>query len=138
MGLISRQAGVDLEMHIQMWVDQLSKDLKFGPGTGLIEIGEDKTIKIRIFHRSALLILLERREDIPDYILIDFDRSTKILDISFDDPAHDIAWIRTRLYEISPHLKNLEKIKVRVNHYQDEYLFERFGNNEWTFGRLRM
>ena len=138
MGLISRQAGVDLEMHIQMWVDQLSKDLKFSPGTGLIEIGEDKTIKIRIFHRSALRILLERREDIPDYILIDFDRSTQILDISFDDPAHDIAWIRTRLYEIGPHLKNLEKIKVRVNHYQDEYLFERFGNNEWTFGRLRM
>lgn len=137
MGLIKKQAGVDLRTRIQMWVDQLYDDMGINPRLrGMFEVDEDKVVKIKALHRSVLHKLINRGEDIPDYILIEFDRHSQSIDLYFENLECDT--IRTGLYKIGPRLKNLEKIKVSVNHHQEEYLFERFGNNKWTFGRLRM
>lgn len=135
MGLIRKQAGVDLETRVQTWVDQLYDDMRINPQLrGMFEVSEDKVVKIKTLHRSVLHKLINRGEDLPDYILIEFDRLSQLIDLYFENLECDT--IRTRLYKIGPHLKNLEKIKVSVNHHQEEYLFERFGNNKWTFGRL--
>ena len=139
MGLIKKQAGVDLGTRIQTWVDQLYDDMGINPQLrGMFEVDEDKIVKIKALHRSVLHKLINRGEDLPDYILIEFDRHSQLIDLYFEGSECDITQIRTGLYKIGPHLKNLEKIKVSLNHQEEEYLFERFGNNEWNFGRLRM
>lgn len=140
MGLIKKQAGVDLGTRVQTWVNQLYDDMRIDPQLrgGMFVVDEDKVVKIKALHRSVLHKLINRGEDLPDYILIEFDRLSQLIDLYFEGSECDITQIRTGLYKIGPHLKNLEKIKVSINQHQEEYLFQRFGNNEWTFGRLRM
>ena len=134
MGLISRQAGVDLETRVQAWVNQLYDDLGFRTKTGLFEIDKNKTIKIKTLPRTILRELLERNEDIPDYILIDFGRFVA-LDLSFDDPTYDIDWMSSKIDKINSNIKNLRRIKIRVNHYRDEYMFT-ISKGKWTFRKL--
>ena len=54
MGLISRQAGVDLETRIQAWVDQLCNELELIVKNKPVIISTDKSILVVGFPRLVL------------------------------------------------------------------------------------
>ena len=138
MGLIKKQAGVDLETRIQTWVDQLCEDLKLIVKGRPIEILNDNSILVTAFPRLTLLWLLKRREDIPDYIMVNFSLSPGIIDLTLTDPTHDIDWIVSKIDKISTHIRGLKKIRVTVGNDQKEYMFRLEEDSKWTFQRLRM
>lgn len=135
MGLISRQAGVDLDTRIQAWVNQLRDELELIVKNEPVTISTDKSILVTAFPRLVLLWLL-RREDIPDYILVDFSLSHGALDLTLTDPTHNVDWVVSRIDKISTHIKGLKKITVRTDNYQNEHLFTLEGDSKWAFRKL--
>lgn len=138
MGLIKKQAGVDLETRIQTWVDQLCEDLEIIVKSKPVEILNDNSILVTAFPRLTLLWLLKRREDIPDYIMVNFSLSPGIIDLTLTDPTHDIDWIASKIDKINTHIRGLKKIRVTVGNDQKEYMFRLEEDSKWTFQRLRM
>ena len=138
MGLIKKQAGVDLETRIQTLVDQLCEDLEIIVKSKPVEILNDNSILVTAFPRLTLLWLLKRREDIPDYIMVNFSLSPGIIDLTLTDPTHDIDWTASKIDKISTHIRGLKKIRVTVGNDQKEYMFRLEKDSKWTFQRLRM
>lgn len=134
MGLIKKQAGVDLDTRIQMWVDQLRGDLELIVKGGFVMILEDKSILVTSSPRLVLFKLL-KREGIPDYILVDFSYYWA-LDLTLTDPKYDIDWAVSKIDKISTHIRGLKKIRVEMGDDHKEYLFTLGEDSKWTFRKL--
>lgn len=136
MGLIRKQAGLDLREKISRWRDNF---LDSSPHTcNLARVNEDFTIDPSSMPRSILHKLINDPDlIIPEYILFDFSRVNYVPDVSFyGNPKDKFQDILNRLNKIDKHFINLPVLDIALNSALVNFRIERV-EGEWVETHFR-
>lgn len=136
MGLIRKQAGLDLREKILRWRDNF---LDSSPHIcNLARVNEDFTIDPSSMPRSILHKLINDPDlIIPEYILFDFSRVNYVPDVSFyGNPKDKFQDILNRLNKIDKHFINLPVLDIALNSALVNFRVERV-EGEWVETHFR-
>ena len=136
MGLIRKQAGLDLRTTISKWRDDFLDNAHHS--CNLVRVNEDFTIDPSSIPRSNLHKLLNNPNlIIPDYVLFDFSKVNYVPDVSFyGDPSNKFQDILNRLNKIDKHLINLTVLDIALNSALVNFRVERV-EGEWIETHFR-
>ena len=121
MGLIRKQAGLDLITTISKWRDSFLENMHYSCWVDPqdIPVNEDATMDSSQMPRSILHELLDYPDRImPDYVLFDFSKIEYILDLSlYEDMYSGLKRqdVLDRLNKIDKYLTNLTVLDIALN-----------------------
>lgn len=132
MGLIKKQAGVDLNLKIEEWIKKdtiLEKHLKLGHLT----ITPDHRIVPDYFNDCDVVkAIVKTKGDIPEYIMFDFGNRTNM-------PWFHLPWYREDIVEnlnkCDKHLMGLDKCRAGDIFYTLYFLERKDG--KWISAQIR-
>ena len=121
MGLIRKQAGLDLRTTISKWRDSFLENMHYSCWVDPkdLPVNEDSTIDASQMPRSILHELIDYPDRIlPDYILFDFSKIECILSLSLCGdmyPGLKLQDVLDRLNKIDKYLTNLTVLDIALN-----------------------
>lgn len=136
MGLIRKQAGLDMRETILRWRDNFLENMRYSCHFTYqaLPVNEDFTIDASQIPRSILQELLDDPDQIiPDYVLFDFSRLYYILDISLYADSYtkvDLQDVLNKLNKIDKHLINLTTLDISLYSLVVNFRVERV-NGVW-------
>lgn len=121
MGLIRKQAGLDLKKTISKWRDSFLENMHYSYWNDPddLPVNEDSTIDASQMPRSILHELIDYPDQImPDFVLFDFSKTECVLDLSFYEDDYSglkCQDILDRLNKIDKYITNLTVLDIALN-----------------------